>query len=63
MARRKSSKQTKGSSKEPTTKLRDLEVKQGEDVRGGGDWVSLPSPKVWEASRKVFLYPENWIQP
>ncbi len=27
------------------------------------DWKWLKSYRVWEANRKVFLYPENWIEP
>ena len=26
-------------------------------------WQWLKNYRVWEASRKVFLYPENWIEP
>jgi hypothetical protein len=26
-------------------------------------WQSLKNYRVWEANRKVFLYPENWIEP
>ncbi|MGD8588906.1 MAG: neuraminidase-like domain-containing protein, partial [Chromatiales bacterium] len=28
-----------------------------------GDWKWLKNYRVWEANRKVFLYPENWIEP
>jgi hypothetical protein len=27
------------------------------------DWKWLKSYRVWEANRKIFLYPENWIEP
>ncbi len=27
------------------------------------DWKWLRSYRVWEANRKIFLYPENWIEP
>ncbi|WP_437991268.1 neuraminidase-like domain-containing protein [Sorangium sp. So ce145] len=27
------------------------------------EWTWLKSYRVWEANRKVFLYPENWIEP
>lgn len=27
------------------------------------DWKWMKSYRVWEANRKVFLYPENWIEP
>ncbi|MFO0756327.1 MAG: neuraminidase-like domain-containing protein [Byssovorax sp.] len=26
-------------------------------------WVWMKNYRVWEADRKVFLYPENWIEP
>jgi hypothetical protein len=26
-------------------------------------WVWMKNYRVWEANRKVFLYPENWIEP
>lgn len=27
------------------------------------EWAWLKNFRVWEAARKVFLYPENWIEP
>lgn len=27
------------------------------------DWKWIKNYRVWEANRKVFLYPENWIEP
>ncbi len=27
------------------------------------EWAWMKSYRVWEANRKVFLYPENWIEP
>ncbi|MEM9164871.1 MAG: neuraminidase-like domain-containing protein, partial [Cyanobacteria bacterium P01_F01_bin.4] len=27
------------------------------------EWAWMKNYRVWEANRKVFLYPENWIQP
>jgi hypothetical protein len=32
-----------------------------EDAKHWREWMK--SYRVWEANRKVFLYPENWIQP
>src|SRR5439155_16139573 len=26
-------------------------------------WKWIKNYRVWEANRKVFLYPENWIEP
>ena len=34
----------------------------GEDD-GWAQWDWLASFRVWEANRKVFLWPENWISP
>lgn len=28
-----------------------------------GQWAWMKNYRVWEANRKVFLYPENWIEP
>ena len=28
-----------------------------------GQWTWMKNYRVWEANRKVFLYPENWIEP
>ncbi|MHC2863783.1 hypothetical protein ACVIYH_004861 [Bradyrhizobium diazoefficiens] len=36
------------------------------DDSHGGDWDEWPwmrNYRVWQANRKVFLYPENWIEP
>jgi len=29
----------------------------------GGRWSWLKRYRVWDADRKVFLYPENWLEP
>src|SRR6266536_2041667 len=29
----------------------------------GGRWSWLKRYRVWDAGRKVFLYPENWLEP
>ena len=36
------------------------------DANADGDWLQwrwLSRYRVWEANRKVFLYPENWVSP
>ncbi|WP_437580755.1 neuraminidase-like domain-containing protein [Sorangium sp. So ce887] len=33
------------------------------DDEAAHEWKWLKSYRVWEANRKVFLYPENWIEP
>ena len=65
MARGKGTKQAKakGPSKKRSTKLPDLEVKKGKDAKGGADWTSVKSYSTWEANRRVFQYPENWLEP
>ena len=35
----------------------------GPDVLDRGRWDWMQKYRVWEANRKVFLYPENWIVP
>jgi hypothetical protein len=27
------------------------------------EWVWMTKYRVWEANRKEFLYPENWMEP
>ncbi|MDF2679175.1 MAG: toxin subunit [Brevibacillus sp.] len=27
------------------------------------DWQTIRNYRVWEANRKIFLYPENWLEP
>lgn len=31
--------------------------------KGWDEWKWMKNYRVWEANRKVFLYPENWIEP
>ncbi len=43
--------------------LMNLEPKVSPRIIDDNDWKWLKSYRVWEANRKVFLYPENWIEP
>ena len=46
--------------------LMGLEPTAVADVKLDGDWNQskwIKNYRVWEANRKVFLYPENWIEP
>jgi len=43
--------------KEATRKLYEAELKEWEE------WKWRKNYRVWEANRKVFLYPENWLEP
>jgi hypothetical protein len=43
-----------------------LEPEVTVDAHADGDWLQwewMSRYRVWEANRKVFLYPENWIEP
>lgn len=45
--------------------LMGLEPKAAADVSNDpawGQWAWMKNYRVWEANRKVFLYPENWIE-
>ena len=64
MAPRKKTTKAKGKPKRSTGKLPDLESRDSGKVRGGGaEWDVARSYKVWDANRKVFLYPDNWLKP
>jgi peptidoglycan hydrolase-like protein with peptidoglycan-binding domain len=43
--------------------LMNLEPEVSIDEREGAQWKWMKNYRVWEANRKVFLYPENWIEP
>ena len=43
--------------------LMNLEPRVPPRVIDERDWKWLKYYRVWEANRKVFLYPENWIEP
>jgi hypothetical protein len=46
--------------------LMGLEPRAVADVKednGWNQWKWMKNYRVWEANRKVFLYPENWIEP
>ncbi|MDP2319664.1 MAG: neuraminidase-like domain-containing protein, partial [Acidobacteriota bacterium] len=43
--------------------LMNLESQVPPRVIADSDWKWLKNYRVWEANRKVFLYPENWIEP
>jgi hypothetical protein len=46
--------------------LLNLEPKVDADAgadAGWRDWRWMKSYRVWEANRKVFMYPENWLEP
>jgi hypothetical protein len=65
MAPRKKASKAKGKAKRPSIKLRDLEVKDAGEVRGGAasSWETMKEIRAWDANSKTFLYPENWIKP
>ncbi len=43
--------------------LLDLEPGVSPGEIAGDQWEWIKNYRVWEANRKVFLYPENWIEP
>lgn len=43
--------------------LLDLEPRVPPSRIDATQWEWMKSYRVWEANRKVFLYPENWIEP
>jgi ABC toxin N-terminal region len=62
MARRTRTERTRGRPK-AIGRLPDLDVGKGDGVRGGTSWDALKGYRVWAADRKVFVYPENWLDP
>jgi hypothetical protein len=43
--------------------LMNLESKVRADAIDPTVWQWMKHYRIWEANRKVFLYPENWIEP
>jgi len=43
--------------------LMNLEEDVALDAEDAKRWQWMKNYRVWEANRKVFLYPENWIEP
>jgi hypothetical protein len=43
--------------------LLNLEKDVSPDVIDKDHWEWMKNYRVWEANRKVFLYPENWLEP
>jgi hypothetical protein len=43
--------------------LLNLETDVTPAVVDADEWKWLKNYRVWEANRKVFLYPENWVEP
>jgi peptidoglycan hydrolase-like protein with peptidoglycan-binding domain len=43
--------------------LLNLESEVSPDDIDADQWKWMKNYRVWEANRKVFLYPENWIEP
>jgi hypothetical protein len=40
----------------------DVIADESKDI-GWRQWTCMKQYRVWEANRKVFLYPENWVEP
>ena len=43
--------------------LMNLEPRVAPSVINAGQWEWMKRYRVWEANRKVFLWPENWLEP
>jgi hypothetical protein len=43
--------------------LMNLEVEVAPSSIDAGEWEWMKRYRVWEANRKVFLWPENWLEP
>ena len=41
----------------------DLVMDHSENLRIKQQWQWMKNYRMWEAARKIFLYPENWIEP
>lgn len=40
----------------------DVTADEAKDI-GWRQWTWMKQYRVWEANRKIFLYPENWVEP
>ena len=47
---------------ERTAVAKSSKTESGREVEWG-QWEWMKNYRVWEANRKVFVYPENWIEP
>jgi hypothetical protein len=63
MAKRKMTARAQGAPKRLSSRLRDLGARDGAAVHGGAGWQAAKTYRVWDANRKIFVYPENWLQP
>ncbi|MBK8639513.1 MAG: hypothetical protein IPN92_15035 [Chromatiaceae bacterium] len=43
--------------------LLNMEPKVHPSVVNAGQWEWMKRYRVWEANRKIFLFPENWLEP
>lgn len=41
----------------------EISLSESADSQPWNQWDWMKNYRVWEANRKVFLYPENWIEP
>jgi hypothetical protein len=46
-----------------TMPMKEAEKQQKQLRKMEGEWDWHKRYRVWEANRKIFLYPENWIEP
>lgn len=47
----------------PTSAATQKKTAKGNSADKGKDWKYMNRHKVWDANRKEFTYPENWVEP
>ena len=48
---------------EPEIHINAAKLKDPNSLDSWGQWNWMKNYRVWEANRKIFLFPENWIEP
>ncbi|MDH4244953.1 MAG: neuraminidase-like domain-containing protein [Nitrospira sp.] len=48
---------------QPRIEVSRAEQQDGVSENSWNQWKWMKNYRIWEANRKVFLYPENWIEP
>src|SRR5690606_38878738 len=48
---------------QPFVDVSQEELQDTASLNSWKQWKWMTSYRIWEANRKVFLYPENWIEP
>lgn len=48
---------------QPLIEIGEEEKEDSDSLYSWKQWEWMKKYRIWEANRKVFLYPENWIEP